>query len=74
MIVRGLKAARFEFTDMMNAARDGEPVIILEIGHDRKANTGYMLVRITEEELKRELLKDPSMNIPAPCIPQPILD
>lgn len=70
-IFRGLKNARFGFTDIINAARNNMPVVIVEVGHDRKTNIGYKLVRITDDELKAAIDSDPQYNVPAPKLPAP---
>ena len=51
MITYGLKNARFGFTDIINAARDGDTVSIVEIGNDRQSKYGYIVRKMTPEEL-----------------------
>lgn len=70
-IVRGLKNARFGFTDILDAARANTPVVIIEVGHDRKTNIGYKLERMSDADLKAVIDADPTMNIPKPGIPTP---
>lgn len=51
LIKYGLKAARFEFTDIIDAARRGQEVVIVEIGNDRKSKHGYIVRKMTPDEL-----------------------
>lgn len=66
MIKYGLKAARFEFTDMIDAARSGEEVTIVEIGNDRKSKFGYVIRKMTDEELAAVPKKDKPKPLPLP--------
>ncbi len=65
-VVRGLRNARFQFTDMMDAARAGEEVIIIEVGHNRQSEIAYRLVRIQNSEISGLTTTDPQFNIPKP--------
>lgn len=65
-ILRGLKAARFGFTEMIDRARAGEEVIIIEKGHARNNPNGYRLVKLTEAELQQVINNDPVSSMPKP--------
>lgn len=66
MIKYGLKAARFEFTDMIDTARSGEEVTIVEIGNDRKSKFGYVIRKMTDEELAAVPKKNKPKPLPLP--------
>lgn len=68
-IVKGLRDARFGFTDMIDAARDGKEVIIIESGQNRKVKRAYKLVEITAAEA--ESLAE--VTLPSPVLPKPDL-
>ena len=51
LIKYGLKTARFEFTDIIDNARSGTEVVIVEIGNDRKSKHGYIVRKMTPDEL-----------------------
>lgn len=68
LVKYGLKAARFEFTDIINAAREGEEVAIVEIGNDRKSKRGYIIRKMTDDELNTipKKVKPAELPIPKP--------
>ena len=68
LVKYGLKAARFEFTDIIDAARNGEEVAIVEIGNDRLSKRGYIVRKMTDEELKNvpKRVKPESLPLPPP--------
>lgn len=75
LIKYGLKAARFEFTDIIDAARSGQEVAIIEIGNDRKSKHGYIVRKMTADELASvppqvKKLKTP-IPLPGSTLPLP---
>ena len=70
-IVKGLKQARFGFTDVITNAKAGKEVIILEIGHNRKKAKAFRLVALTAEETALLFDTEPTLNIPKVGIPAP---
>jgi hypothetical protein len=71
MIIQGLKYARARFTELVDAARDGNESIFVEKGNSRQLNVGYKLVKMTPAELAEAVKKHPELNIPKPGLPQP---
>jgi len=71
MIIKGLKYARARFTELVDAARDGNESIFIEMGNSRKLNVGYKLVKMTPEELTEAVKQHPELCIPKPGLPQP---
>ncbi|AUR84137.1 hypothetical protein NVP1049O_28 [Vibrio phage 1.049.O._10N.286.54.B5] len=68
VIKYGLKVARFGFTDIIDAAREGREVVIVEIGNDRKSKHGYIVRKMTPDELAAVPAKPikPKTSLPKP--------
>ncbi len=51
MYIKGLLNVRKKFTEMFDHAKHGGEVQILHMGQNRKAEHGYKIVKMTDEEL-----------------------
>ncbi|AUR86186.1 hypothetical protein NVP1083O_40 [Vibrio phage 1.083.O._10N.286.52.B9] len=69
IIKYGLKVARFGFTDIIDQARMGKEVVIIEVGNDRKSKYGYIVRKMTDEELASVPAKVKVAKVPLP-LPQ----
>ena len=66
MIKHGLKTARLEFTEIIDEVREGREVSIVEIGNDRKSKHGYIVRKMTADELAAVPPKKVVSKIPLP--------
>lgn len=66
VFIRGLKPARFGFSDVLDHLKAGKEVIVIEYARDKTPLNAYCMTKLPDDVAKDLFNNEPCLNIPKP--------